>query len=218
MTFSDIKFCENLIEFVNISENTMAKYIAAVAYIGAVLADGGSHSAGASSYAAPAAQYASPSNDYAAPQAAYGAPAYEAPAAEYGAPTYEEPVGYQQEYAPTYEGALDTVDGFDLSKFTELIPLFIAVFAAIIIAQLVAPLFAVLFGAKVTLLTDILSPLRGAKLGLANAILAPFDLVLGSISAGNCVAATKRSFDSSSMDIMTMIDMARNVYDGKKII
>merc|ERR1712064_61445 len=136
--------------------NTMARYIAALAFVGAVIADGGTHVDGGD--AAPQSAYASPTNDYAAPQPQqdYAAPvqSYEP---SYNPPTYEEPQGY--EYSSpgvSYEGQLDTVDGFDLSKFTELIPLFIAVCAAIIIAQLVAPLFAVLFGAKVGLLGGIL--------------------------------------------------------------
>ena len=106
------------------------------------------------------------------------------------------------------------VDGFDLSKFTELIPLFIAVFAAIIIAQLVAPLFAVLFGAKVGLLGGLFAPLQGAKIALIQAILAPFGLVLGA-NDGTCTAIS-RSFEARSMDFdaLKMIEVARNVYEG----
>merc|ERR1712073_222907 len=105
----------------------MARYIAALALLGAVLADGTGHSAPAASYGAPS----------------YEEPSYAAPAASYGAPSY---------------GAADTVDGFDLSKILDLLPLFIAVFAAIILAQLIAPLFGVLFNAKVGLLGGIINP------------------------------------------------------------
>merc|ERR1712038_525695 len=186
--------------------NTMARYIAALAFVGAVIADGGNHVD--SGYAAPQSAYASPTNDYAAPAQTYEP--------SYNPPTYEEPQTYEYS-APgvSYEGGqLDTVDGFDLSKFTELIPLFIAVFAAIIIAQLVAPLFAVLFGAKVGLLGGIFAPLQGAKIALIQAILAPFNLVLG-LNDGTCTPIS-RSFEARSMDfdVMTMIDVARNVYEA----
>merc|ERR1712045_1066491 len=87
----------------------MARYIAALALLGAVLADGTGHSAPAASYGAPS----------------YEEPSYAAPAASYGAPSYDTPC-YD---APSY-GAADTVDGFDLSKILDLLPLFIAVFAA----------------------------------------------------------------------------------------
>lgn len=194
----------------------MARYIAALAFIGAVIADGGNHVD--SGYAAPQSAYASPQNDYAAPNNDYAAP-QQSYAPTYDAPTYEEPQAYAPEYSAPgvgYEGGqLDTVDGFDLSKFTELIPLFIAVFAAIIIAQLVAPLFAVLFGAKVGLLGGLFAPLQGAKIALIQAILAPFNLVLG-LNDGTCTPIS-RSFEARSMDsfdIMTAIDVARNVYEA----
>merc|ERR1712073_135060 len=124
----------------------MARYIAALALLGAVLADGTGHSAPAASYGAPS--YEEPS--YAAPAASYGAPSYDTPSYDAPATGYAEPsaAGYESYDAPSY-GAADTVDGFDLSKILDLLPLFIAVFAAIILAQLIAPLFGVLFNAKV---------------------------------------------------------------------
>merc|ERR1712045_175351 len=108
----------------------MARYIAALALLGAVLADGTGHSA---------------------PAPSYDTPSYDAPATGYAEPSA---AGYESYDAPSY-GAADTVDGFDLSKILDLLPLFIAVFAAIILAQLIAPLFGVLFNAKVGLLGGI---------------------------------------------------------------
>merc|ERR1711879_827030 len=124
----------------------MARYIAALALLGAVLADGTGHSA---------------------PAASYGAPSYEEPS--YAAPSA---AGYESYDAPSY-GAADTVDGFDLSKILDLLPLFIAVFAAIILAQLIAPLFGVLFNAKVGLLGGIINPFGQAKIDLTNMVLIP---------------------------------------------
>merc|ERR1719220_2267332 len=126
----------------------MARYIAALALLGAVLADGTGHSA---------------------PAPSYGAPSYDAPATGYPEPSA---AGYESYDAPSY-GAADTVDGFDLSKILDLLPLFIAVFAAIILAQLLAPLFGVLFNAKVGLLGGILNPFGQAKLDIINAVLVP---------------------------------------------
>ena len=46
----------------------MARYVAAIAFLGAVLADGGQHAApSASGYAAPASSYDAPAASYAAP-------------------------------------------------------------------------------------------------------------------------------------------------------
>ena len=175
----------------------MARYVAAIAFLGVVLADGGQH-------AAPSA------SGYAAPAASYGAPTYDAP-------TYEaEPVpSYSYEgYEASAPAA--TIDGFDLDKITELIPLFIAVFAAIIIAQLVAPLFAVLFGAKVGLLGGIFAPLGQVKADLINAILNPLGFALGNAGATctNAVIPTGRSLNSG-FDVMTMIEIAQNIYGGE---
>ena len=204
----------------------MARYIAALALIGAVLADGGSHAshgavADPGTYAAPSSGYGSPQQDYAAPANDYAAPAYSAPAYEQPQESYGAPVAYETYDTPSYDGGvLDTVDGFDLSKLTELLPLFIAVFAAIIIAQIFAPLFAAIFGAKAGLLGGIFSPLGQAKFDVINALLAPFQLVLG--NTGACAPATfpptglGRSF--GDIDVLTMIEMAQNVYDGKKIV
>ena len=220
----------------------MARYVAALALIGAVLADGTGHhhadhgaaaapSAGGyaapadTGYAAPAASYAAPQNDYAAPaydapssygapQSDYAAPTYDAPT--YDAPTYDAPTatGYD---APAYNAIQDAVDGgIDFSKITELLPLFVAVFAAIIIAQLVAPLFAAI-AAPLGGLAGIFAPIRQAKFDAINAILNPMGLALG--LNGNCPNAG-RSFEEEifgkmNFDALTMIEMANNLYQGK---
>merc|ERR1712111_132550 len=189
-------------------DNKMARYIAALALIGAVLADGGSHAshgaaADTGSYAAPQSSYGSPQQDYAAPQQSHDAPQYAAPAYEQPQETYGAPaVGYESYQSPDYasaEGALDTIDGFDLSKLTELLPLFIAVFAAII-------------GAKVGLLGGIFSPLGQAKFDVINAILAPFNLVLGNV--GTCTAATFGGRSIDDIGVVEMIDIANNMYNA----
>lgn len=118
---------------------------------------------------------------YAAPQASYqaSAPGYGAPEPQYTAPDS----GYgQPEYTQQGYGAVDDAGGdFDLSKITELLPLFLAVFAAIIVANLFAPLLGMLFGAKVGLLGGLFAPLSAAKLSLINAILLPFQLEIEAI-------------------------------------
>merc|ERR1712227_83087 len=185
-------------------DNKMARYIAALALIGAVLADGGSHAshgaaADTGSYAAPQSSYGSPQQDYAAPQQSYDAPQYAAPAYEQPQETYGAPaVGYESYQSPDYasaEGALDTIDGFDLSKLTEFLPLFIAVFAA-----------------KVGLLGGIFSPLGQAKFDVINAILAPFNLVLGNV--GTCTAATFSGRSIDDIGVVEMIDIANNMYNA----
>merc|ERR1712147_259826 len=132
---------------------------------------------------------------YAAPAAEYGAPD-----AAYGAPEYAAPSGYE------YTAAQEDDAGFDLSKITELLPLFLAVFAAIIVAQLFAPLLGMLFGAKLDLASGILAPLSSAKIDVINAILNPFNLVLGNV--GTCTAATGRvspsSFSVSPDNVISM--------------
>ena len=112
----------------------MARYFAALALLGAVLADGGSHhaaSAPAASYGAPTGGYEQPS--YEAPAASYAPASYEQPSYDAPATGYAEPsaTGYDASYADQTYAVQDTVDGFDLSKLLELLPLFIAVFAAI---------------------------------------------------------------------------------------
>ena len=214
----------------------MARYVAALALIGAVLADGTGHhhadhgaaaAPSAGGYAAPAdTGYAAPASSYGAPQNDYAAPAYDAPSSygapqnDYAAPTYDAPTydaptatGYD---APSYNAIQDTVDGFDLSKITELLPLFVAVFAAIIIAQLVAPLFAAI-AAPLGGLAGIFAPIRQAKFDAINAILNPMGLALG--INGNCPNAG-RSFEDEvfgkmNFDVLTMIEMANNLYQGK---
>ena len=216
----------------------MARYVAALALIGAVLADGtGHHHAehGAAApptggyaapadpgYAAPASSYGAPANDYAAP--AYDAPsAYGAPQNDYAAPTYDAPTYDAPTYdAPTaYNAVQDAVAGagvdFDLGRITELLPLFVAVFAAIIIAQLVAPLFAAI-AAPLGGLGAIFAPIRQAKFDAINAILNPLGLALG-INGPQCQNAG-RSFEDEvfgkmNLDALTMIDIANNLYQGE---
>merc|ERR1712179_69754 len=172
----------------------MVRYIIAVAaIIGCALADD-------SAYAAPSASYSAADSGYAAPQAGYGAPSV-----EYDAPGYE------------YTAAQEDDAGFDLSKITELLPLFLAVFAAIIVAQLFAPLLGALFGAKLSLASGILAPLSTAKIDLINAILSPFNLVLGNV--GTCTPAgsgTARSLDSlnfSPDSVLNMLMKANEIYN-----
>ena len=192
----------------------MARYVAALALLGAVLADGTGHhhtdhgaaaAPSAGGYAAPAASYGAPADTgYAAPQNDYAAPTYDAPATGYG-----EPTGYD---APSYNAVQDTVDGFDLAKITELLPLFVAVFAAIIIAQLVAPLFGMLLNAKVTALGGIFTPLVQVKADLINAILNPLGLALG--ATATCTNFQGRSMpDEFSFDALKMIEIAQNLYE-----
>jgi len=194
----------------------MARYFAALALLGAVLADGGSHhapSAPASSYGPPSTGYEQPS--YAAPEASYAPASYEepsyAPATGYAEPTA---TGYDASYAdPTF--AADTVDGFDLSKLLELLPLFIAVFAAIILAQLLAPLFGVLFGAKLAIFNTFFQPIGQAKLDILNAILLPMNYVIANPSAGavNAVWQNKgRSFDE--FGVLDAIEIAQKMYEA----
>jgi len=212
----------------------MVRYVAALALLGAVLADGTGHhhtdhgaaaAPSAGGYAAPAASYGAPADTgYAAPQNAYAAPSYDAPstgyeqpAGDYAAPTYDapstgygEPTGYD---APTY-AAQDAADGFDLSKITELLPLFVAVFAAIIIAQLVAPLFSILFNAKLGLLGGVFSPLGQIKADAINFILNPLGLALGAV--GQCPNFPGRSMpDEFQLTPLKMIEIAENFYNGE---
>merc|ERR1711878_147469 len=165
----------------------MARYIAALALLGAVLADGTGHSAPAASYGAPS----------------YEEPSYAAPAASYGAPSY---------------GAPDTVDGFDLSKILDLLPLFIAVFAAIILAQLIAPLFGVLFNAKVGLLGGIINPFGQAKIDLINMVLIPLGYQICN-SNGTCPAVwngrslnTLTTLTDGEFSIMNALEIAEKLY------
>jgi len=184
----------------------MARYFAALALLGAVLADGGSHPS------APAAGYGAPTGGYEQPS--YDAPAsYEQPIIY---DTYAEPsaTGYDASYDQQF--AADTVDGFDLSKLLELLPLFIAVFAAIILAQLLAPLFGVLFDAKVGLLGNILNPFGQIKLDVINALLNPLGYAIGNFPpTANAVFPTMgRSFSSEDFGIIDAISIAEKIYGG----
>merc|ERR1712038_448729 len=176
----------------------MVRYIIAVAaIIGCALADD-------SAYAAPSASYSAADSGYAAPQAGYGAPSveYGAPDNSYAAPSSYDATGYE------YTAAQEDDAGFDLSKITELLPLFLAVFA---------PLLGALFGAKLNLASGILAPLSTAKIDLINAILSPFNLVLGNV--GTCTPAgsgTSRSLDSlnfSPDSVLNMLMKANEIYN-----
>merc|ERR1712083_99696 len=173
----------------------MARYIAALALLGAVLADGTGHSAPAASYGAPS----------------YDTPSYDAPATGYSVPSA---AGYESYDAPSY-GAADTVDGFDLSKILDLLPLFIAVFAAIILAQLIAPLFGVLFNAKVGLLGGIINPFGQAKIDLINLVLVPLGYQICN-SDGTCPAVWQgRSLNTltdGEFSIMNALEIAEKLY------
>jgi len=206
----------------------MARHIILfVSIVGCVIADGVGHhdhahdhsqQAAPSSYEAalvPASSYGAPSApapSYAAPASEYGAPSaeYGAPAAEYGAPQeYDAPTGYSDAYAAEADS------GFDLSIITEYLPFFLAVFSAIIVAQLFAPLLGMLFGAKLDLATGLLAPLTTAKLGLINAVLSPFNLVLGNV--GTCTPATGRTLGSgwnmSPDNVLSMLFKANEIYN-----
>merc|ERR1712024_320801 len=176
----------------------MARYIAALALLGAVLADGTGHSA---------------------PAASYGAPSYDTPSYDATATGYAEPsaAGYESYDAPSY-GAADTVDGFDLSKILDLLPLFIAVFAAIILAQLIAPLFGVLFNAKVGLLGGIINPFGQAKIDLINMVLIPLGYQICN-SNGTCPAVwngrslnTLTTLTDGEFSIMNALEIAEKLY------
>merc|ERR1711941_184410 len=166
----------------------MARYITALALLGAVLADGTGHSA---------------------PAASYGAPSYEEPS--YAAPSA---AGYESYDAPSY-GAADTVDGFDLSKILDLLPLFIAVFAAIILAQLIAPLFGVLFNAKVDLLGGIINPFGQVKIDLINMVLIPLGYQICN-SNGTCPAVwngrSLNTLTDGEFSIMNALEIAEKLY------
>merc|ERR1711878_34955 len=149
----------------------MARYIAALALLGAVLADGTGHSAPAASYGAPATGYAEPSA-----------------------------AGYESYDAPSY-GAADTVDGFDLSKILDLLPL-----------------FGVLFNAKVGLLGGIINPFGQAKIDLINMVLIPLGYQICN-SNGTCPAVwngrsltTLTTLTDGEFSIMNALEIAEKLY------
>ena len=194
----------------------MARYFAALALLGAVLADGGSHhaaSAPAASYGAPTGGYEQPS--YEAPAASYAPasyeqPSYDAPATGYGEPSA---TGYDASYSDQSFAVQDTVDGFDLSKLLELLPLFIAVFAAIILAQLLAPLFMVLFDAKVGLLAGIINPFGQAKLDIINAIIVPLGYRLTNAAGTANAVWVNKGRSISEMGVLDAISIAEEMYN-----
>ena len=194
----------------------MARYFAALALLGAVLADGGSHhtaSAPTASYGAPTGGYEQPS--YEAPAASYAPasyeqPSYDAPATGYGEPSA---TGYDASYSDQSFAVQDTVDGFDLSKLLELLPLFIAVFAAIILAQLLAPLFMVLFDAKVGLLAGIINPFGQAKLDIINAIIVPLGYRLTNAAGTANAVWVNKGRSISEMGVLDAISIAEEMYN-----
>ena len=194
----------------------MARYFAALALLGAVLADGGSHhaaSAPAASYGAPTGGYEQPS--YEAPAASYAPASYEQPSYDAPATGYAEPsaTGYDASYADQTYAVQDTVDGFDLSKLLELLPLFIAVFAAIILAQLLAPLFMVLFDAKVGLLAGIINPFGQAKLDIINAIIVPLGYRLTNAAGTANAVWVNKGRSISEMGVLDAISIAEEMYN-----
>lgn len=174
-----------------------------------------SYEAPTSAYGAPAAEYGAPSapaDAYGAPASAYGAPAdaYGAPADTYGAPQqYAETTGYSDQY-----DTAEAKPAFDLSAIMGYMPFLLSVFAAIIVAQLFSPLLGLLFGAKLDLAQGLLAPLSSAKIDVVNAVLSPFNLVLGNV--GTCTPATGRAlggnWNMSPDNVLSMIYKANEIY------
>jgi len=160
---------------------------------------------GQQSYGAPsspAAGYDSPS--YSAPSGDGG---YAAPSDSYGAGGYADYYD-QSGYVATQEDG-----GLDLSKITELLPLFIVVFAAIILAQLLSPLFLQLLG----LLVGVLPMALSVKIPIIDAILAPFGYKLcpvtrRSISESFRSLSGELSMNDESMNILA--DFAERAIDA----
>ena len=149
-----------------------------LAVLGAVHSDSG--------YSAPSA--AAPSGGYGAPSGGYSAPS--GGGASYAAPDYAD---YGEQVA--YETAPDN-GGFDLGKFEELLPLFLAVLLAIILAQLLSPLLSQLF----MVLIGILPIALEIKAPIVNMVLAPFNLGLCDITDPAAITlfpATARSFSEA---------------------
>merc|ERR1711913_171662 len=109
--------------------------------------------------------------------------------AQYGVPDTGYDYGYDQAgYGTAQE------EGLDLSKLTDLIPVFVVVFAAIILAQLVAPLFTSLLALVVAVIPGAL----GFKVPIINALLNPFQLQLCDLATPPN-PAMGRSFTSRDM-------------------
>jgi len=127
---------------------------------------------------------------YGAPASGYDSPAYSSPGADagYAAPSDSYGGGYADYYDQGGYVATQEDGGLDLSKLTELLPLFIVVFAAIILAQLLSPLFLQLLG----LLVGVLPMALSVKRPIIDAVLAPFGLQLCDLPGGG-----KRSFGDS---------------------
>lgn len=159
-----------------------------------------------------------------AQQASYGAPSssgydassagYTAPEASYSAPGDSYAAGYN---SYDYDGgyvATQEDGGLDLSKLTELLPLFVVVFAAIILAQLLSPLFLQLLG----LLVGVLPLALSVKRPIIDAILAPFNLQLCDLTATgrSAPASFFESFGSLSSEVgwsQDQINIAANFAD-----
>ena len=128
------------------------------------------------------AQYGVPDTGYDSSYAAPTGTGYSAPSASYD-------YGYDQGgYGTAQE------EGLDLSKLTDLIPVFVVVFAAIILAQLVAPLFTSLLALVVAVIPGAL----GFKVPIINALLNPFQLQLCDLATPPN-PAMGRSFTSRDM-------------------
>merc|ERR1712184_137760 len=131
------------------------------------------------------AQYGVPDTGYDSSYAAPTGTGYSAPSASYD-------YGYDQGgYGTAQE------EGLDLSKLTDLIPVFVVVFAAIILAQLIAPLFTSLF----TLIVAIIPGTLSFKAPIINALLNTFNLQLCT-TADPPVAfpGSRRSFTARDME------------------
>merc|ERR1712066_40877 len=165
-----------------------------------------------SGYDAPSASYDSGSS-YAAPTGGSG---YSAPSASYDYGGYD-----QGGYAATQEDG-----GLDLSKLTDLIPIFVVVFAAIILAQLIAPLFSQLFGLILAIIPGTLS----FKAPLINALIAPFNLQLCTTDNPPVAFPTSRGFSSRDLGqilgdfdpkhldtITTLVDEAVSVFSNMNV-
>jgi hypothetical protein len=139
---------------------------------------------------------------------------YSAPSASYDYGGYD-----QGGYAATQEDG-----GLDLSKLTELIPIFVVVFAAIILAQLIAPLFSQLFG----LIMMVIPGTLAFKAPIINAIINPFGIQLCDLATPPMpFPSGKRSFDGVSRalgsnffdadSLVTFVDEAINAYSNMNV-
>jgi len=159
--------------------------------------------------------------EYAAPSADYEA--YAPPSSGYGEPSTSYDYGYDQN---SYVATQD--DGLDLSKLTDLIPIFVVVFAAIIVAQLIAPLFTQLFALLIAVIPGTLS----FKAPIINAVLNPFSLQLCTTASPPVAFTGRRSIDGRAMEsvfgsemfstdqlniLATVVDEAVNAFSNMNV-